>query len=92
MLIGAIAAAAERESFDPNSAVIILDDNNFQNITNVGGIPNLQIDISKFERPWFIMFYAQWCPHCKRIIGLWEDLALRFEGRVNFGAIEWYDF
>ena len=36
LIVGAIAA--ERESFDPNSAVYILDDVNFQNVTHLGGI------------------------------------------------------
>lgn len=36
------------------------------------------------------MFYASWCPHCKRIIPVWEELALNFEGKVKIGALEWF--
>eukprot|EP00842_Homolaphlyctis_polyrhiza_P000530 jgi/Hompol1/1478/HPOL_005608-RA len=38
--------------------------------------------------PWFVMFHAPWCEHCKRLSPTWEQLGPELRGRVNVGKID----
>ena len=84
----------ERDHFNEDSHVIQLNDTMFDNVTHIGCMDNtndiLYLELGNFTRPWFIMFYATWCPHCKRIITLWEQVAEKYQESINVGALEWY--
>ncbi|GAM27207.1 hypothetical protein SAMD00019534_103820 [Acytostelium subglobosum LB1] len=36
---------------------------------------------------WFIMFYAPWCAYCKKYMPVFEDIAPRFKGTVQFARV-----
>jgi len=40
--------------------------------------------------PWFIKFYAPWCPHCQHLAPNWSGMARKMEGKVNIGVVNCY--
>jgi len=62
------------------SVTINLTDMTFENYT--------RYDPKVLSNPWFIMFYAPWCPHCNRLKPIWEEVALLFEGEINFAFLD----
>jgi len=50
-------------------ASLTLDEKNFKDLVGVS--------------PHFVMFYAPWCGHCKRLAPVWEELALKFNNAVD---------
>ena len=37
--------------------------------------------------PWFIKFYAPWCPHCQKMAPNWAEMAKEMKGILNIGEV-----
>lgn len=42
----------------------------------------------KGTKPWFIEFYAPWCPHCQNLAPTWDELYRRNKERVNIARVD----
>ncbi|KAJ1733384.1 hypothetical protein LPJ61_001583 [Coemansia biformis] len=69
------AAAPEtpKEEYNVNGEVVELTRNDYAERTAKG--------------PWFIKFYAPWCPHCQELAPVWAELAAAAKGKVNIGSV-----
>ena len=52
-------------------AIIYVDDKNFEQ------------EVSNFQKPKMVVFSAEWCPHCHRMVPVLEEVAKRYEGKVK---------
>lgn len=43
--------------------------------------------VTMTQDPWFIKFYAPWCPHCQALAPTWGQLAKNVEGKLNIGEV-----
>ncbi|KFA67717.1 hypothetical protein S40285_00964 [Stachybotrys chlorohalonatus IBT 40285] len=43
--------------------------------------------VTTTQDPWFIKFYAPWCPHCQAMGPTWEQLAKNMRGKLNIGEV-----
>jgi protein disulfide-isomerase len=48
---------------------------------------NFQRLVTMTQDPWFIKFYAPWCPHCQAMGPTWEQLAKNMRGKLNIGEV-----
>ena len=71
--------AAEPDPETPLHHAIHLDDANFDSLVQSG-----------HSRNWFVMFQAPWCPHCKRLKPVFDDVAGTVREFVSFGVVDWY--
>ncbi|KAJ1945867.1 hypothetical protein FBU59_002184 [Linderina macrospora] len=71
----AAADSEKRETavYNPDGEMVTLTKENFAERTAVG--------------PWFIKFYAPWCPHCQHLAPVWAELGSKMRGRLNVGSI-----
>ena len=44
--------------------------------------------VFKGDKPMLIDFYATWCPPCKQIAPILEELAKEYEGKIDFYKID----
>ncbi|KAJ3177767.1 hypothetical protein HDU87_004289 [Geranomyces variabilis] len=70
----ASAGTKPRSDVNPDGKVVELTSETFTLLTN--------------NTPWFIMFHAPWCGHCKKLKPVFEDLAPSLQGLVNIGAVD----
>lgn len=65
-------------------------------LPNPGGI-SVNLDgeqmkeIASNNVPWFVKFYAPWCPHCKNLAPTWSEMASELRGQVNVGEVNCED-
>ncbi|SAL98359.1 hypothetical protein [Absidia glauca] len=43
--------------------------------------------IDQLDRPYFVKFYAPWCPHCQRLAPLWTRLAMELKNQVDVAEV-----
>ena len=60
-----------------------LDSNNFYDIV-LDSETNLLIG----QKPWFVEFFAPWCPHCQHLNPIWDELHTRVKDKVNIGRVD----
>ncbi|KAF4126768.1 protein disulfide-isomerase [Geosmithia morbida] len=60
---------------------------------NTNGV-SISLTAESFQRmvtmsqdPWFIKFYAPWCPHCQAMGPTWDQLAKTMRGKLNVGEV-----
>lgn len=49
---------------------------------------NFEKEVSGFDGPKMVAFYAAWCPHCHHMVSLFEELARRYEGKANLFVVD----
>jgi thioredoxin-like negative regulator of GroEL len=63
--------------FEPgNESVEVLTEDNFK------------ATVLESKQPWFIKFYAPWCPHCQRLVADWEKIGHATKDVVRVGAVD----
>lgn len=60
---------------NPNGVTISLTAESFQHMVTMS------------QDPWFIKFYAPWCPHCQAMGPTWDQLAKNMQGKLNVGEV-----
>ena len=64
-----------QEAVNPKGEVVHLSSVTFSALTRQGN-------------PWFVMFHAPWCSHCKQLAPIWSQVASELKGKVNVGKVD----
>ncbi|BFZ53603.1 hypothetical protein PYCC9005_000631 [Savitreella phatthalungensis] len=43
--------------------------------------------VSNGGKPWFVKFYTDWCPHCRKMAAAWDTMAGDFKGKLDIGQV-----
>jgi len=68
--------ALENDVVVTTSDVVILTNENFENT------------IATNSKPWLLEFFAPWCPHCKKLVPIYAEVAEALKGKANVGSID----
>ena len=60
---------------NPNGVSISLTAESFQRM------------VTMTQDPWFIKFYAPWCPHCQQLAPTWNQLGKAMQDSLNVGEV-----
>lgn len=68
---------ASKPTVVPNSAgtMVSLTAESFQHLVTMS------------QEPWFIKFYAPWCPHCQAMASNWVQLGKEMKNKLNIGEV-----
>lgn len=44
--------------------------------------------VDGYHKPKMVAFYASWCPHCHRMMPLFEEAAKLYDGKVTVFAVD----
>ncbi|KAK1148637.1 hypothetical protein N8T08_008522 [Aspergillus melleus] len=44
--------------------------------------------VTTSKDPWFIKFYAPWCPHCQSLAPTWRQMAKEMQNVLNVGEVD----
>ncbi|CAO3598368.1 unnamed protein product [Absidia cylindrospora] len=58
---------------NPNGQSVVFDEESFKQATQ--------------ERPYFVKFYAPWCPHCQHLAPIWEQMAKELTNQIDVGEV-----
>lgn len=74
-------SAADTKTSDKNSKVTVLTGAEYKS-----KVEDYSTKEWKFEgkRPAVVDFYADWCPPCKKLAPVMEEVAAEFDGKVDF--------
>mmetsp|Transcript_12222 Transcript_12222/g.13364 ORF Transcript_12222/g.13364 Transcript_12222/m.13364 type:complete len:217 (+) Transcript_12222:61-711(+) len=70
---------SEATDSEGENALISLDDDNFEHLT--------QASTGSTTGDWFVKFYIPTCPHCVRMQAAWEELAEDLNGETNVAEV-----
>ena len=43
------------------------------------------------DQPWFIMFYAPWCPHCQSLAPIWNEVFQKHHEELGMAKVDCTD-
>lgn len=69
------AAAKPKVTPNPQGKSVELTAESFQSL------------VTTTQEPWFIKFYAPWCPHCQALAPVWAQMAKDMVGELNVGEV-----
>ncbi len=53
-------------------------------VKEIENMEEFEKEVLKSEKPVIVDFWAEWCPPCKILLPIIEELAKEYEGRVKF--------
>ena len=80
---GLVTLAAARDLDLMDNLPYVIDQNNFYEIVLA---PELNQIIG--SKPWFIEFYAPWCPHCQHLAPVWDEFHRRNSETLNVARVD----
>lgn len=78
IIVYLIVLLVQSFSLEAVNSTYLLDDSSFDELVQNGNYHN-----------WFVMFHTSWCPHCKRLSPIFQEMAKNLSSLINFGVIDW---